>query len=81
MRRTITSIIAATALAAAIATPVMGAAPTYLLSGRCLDRTDPNGQILNYGTSGSMSEVKAYLNMLKQDSCAPGTNTYTITRL
>lgn len=79
LRRTITSVIAAIALAAVIATPVMGAAPTYQLSGQCLDRTDPNGQLLNYGTSGSMAEIRAYLNMLKQDICAPG-NTYTITR-
>lgn len=81
MRRTITSVIAGMALAAAIATPVMGAAPTYLLSGQCLDRTDPNGQILNYATSGSMSEDRAFLNMLRQDICAAGGNTYTITRL
>lgn len=80
MRRTITSVIAGMALAAAIATPALSAAPTYLLSGQCLDRTDPNGQILNYATSGSRSEVAAFLIMLKQDICAPG-NTYTITRL
>jgi len=80
LRRTITSAIAAIALAAVLATPVLGAAPTYLLEGQCLDRTDPNGQVLNYATSGSMSDVRAFLNMLKQDICAPG-NTYTITRL